>query len=379
MIKFQCSACGKNLNVKEELAGRTGKCPECGEALRVPDAKPPPPFETNMASGTARNTPVDKTARPPSAAPAARQSPRTVRSLGIASLILGSLALLICWLPMIDVLGTALGGFGLLLGTVGLVVSIIREGDGIGLAITGAAVCLVALVAPFAISPTRGTELTRVATEDEDTGGVDQAGERSVNRPAVGRPPREERHELEALKVQRDVMAVEPQASQDVEVIKRGLGLSRKKMERFFSDVFKVEFREDQLIDGRKRSINTPNEHGMVADLIGPDDDLEAINLMFPWHIDFATGKADVDENLKEATAVVTLQRLLNVPDDTFNELLRQAFRRADEMVREKGKLDQWDTEGWDATKRFGNVTIQVSIVFLTAEAAMLLYEATAD
>ena len=35
-IKFKCSACGGQLNVKQELAGRRGKCPRCQAALRIP-------------------------------------------------------------------------------------------------------------------------------------------------------------------------------------------------------------------------------------------------------------------------------------------------------------------------------------------------------
>jgi Leucine-rich repeat (LRR) protein len=36
MIAFSCSQCGKNLKVKQDLAGKKGKCPHCGHAVRVP-------------------------------------------------------------------------------------------------------------------------------------------------------------------------------------------------------------------------------------------------------------------------------------------------------------------------------------------------------
>ncbi|MHC4356503.1 MAG: hypothetical protein ACYS0H_27685, partial [Planctomycetota bacterium] len=35
MIEFACS-CGKSYTVKDDMAGKTGKCKECGEPLRVP-------------------------------------------------------------------------------------------------------------------------------------------------------------------------------------------------------------------------------------------------------------------------------------------------------------------------------------------------------
>jgi serine/threonine protein kinase len=40
MIPFQCPACGVQLKVKDELAGRMGKCSGCGKAVRVPGAAP---------------------------------------------------------------------------------------------------------------------------------------------------------------------------------------------------------------------------------------------------------------------------------------------------------------------------------------------------
>ena len=36
MIVFPCLACGKKLNVKDELAGKRGKCPGCGKPITVP-------------------------------------------------------------------------------------------------------------------------------------------------------------------------------------------------------------------------------------------------------------------------------------------------------------------------------------------------------
>src|SRR2546423_13177039 len=40
-IQFTCD-CGKSIRVKEELAGRTGRCPECGAKLTIPAAAPKP-------------------------------------------------------------------------------------------------------------------------------------------------------------------------------------------------------------------------------------------------------------------------------------------------------------------------------------------------
>src|SRR5207247_6470440 len=40
-IQFTCD-CGKSIRVKEELAGRTGRCPHCGAKLTIPAAPPKP-------------------------------------------------------------------------------------------------------------------------------------------------------------------------------------------------------------------------------------------------------------------------------------------------------------------------------------------------
>ena len=38
MIHFACSSCGKKLHAKDELGGRTAKCPNCGKPMRIPEA-----------------------------------------------------------------------------------------------------------------------------------------------------------------------------------------------------------------------------------------------------------------------------------------------------------------------------------------------------
>ena len=36
MISFSCPHCNKALRVKDELAGKRGKCPGCGQAFAIP-------------------------------------------------------------------------------------------------------------------------------------------------------------------------------------------------------------------------------------------------------------------------------------------------------------------------------------------------------
>src|SRR5947207_1015320 len=71
--------------------------------------------------------------------PPATQYPPT-NSLGITSLILGAVSLPFMCIPGLNVVAMALAGVGLLLGGVGLVVSISRQGYGIGYPVGGVTV-----------------------------------------------------------------------------------------------------------------------------------------------------------------------------------------------------------------------------------------------
>src|SRR5687768_3988525 len=51
-IPVTCGQCGWQAAVKDELAGKTGKCPTCGEPIPIPAKGVPPPIP-------ARRKPVD--------------------------------------------------------------------------------------------------------------------------------------------------------------------------------------------------------------------------------------------------------------------------------------------------------------------------------
>lgn len=73
-------------------------------------------------------------------------------SLGIASLVLGILAFLICWIPLLGIIGFPLGVLGLLLGAVGLVIALVRRGASIGFPIAGIAVCALATLITWTVT-----------------------------------------------------------------------------------------------------------------------------------------------------------------------------------------------------------------------------------
>lgn len=52
-IAVKCGVCGKNLTAPDSAAGTRAKCPECGELLRIPKPKEPPPTKTPRPGMTA--------------------------------------------------------------------------------------------------------------------------------------------------------------------------------------------------------------------------------------------------------------------------------------------------------------------------------------
>src|SRR5277367_1465168 len=68
MISFNCSQCGEKLKVKDELAGKKGKCPRCQHSVTVPA-----PPRVAVSAGNANED-----------APTVPPGPSLARSLGVA-------------------------------------------------------------------------------------------------------------------------------------------------------------------------------------------------------------------------------------------------------------------------------------------------------
>lgn len=110
--------------------------------------------EVQKASRPARRVePVMKTPPPASYEPGQVHGapvinigmPRRGSSLGVASVILGAIAFLICWIPLVNLLGVPLAAVGLVLGLIGIVVALTRRGSSIGFPIAGSLLCGMAL------------------------------------------------------------------------------------------------------------------------------------------------------------------------------------------------------------------------------------------
>ena len=78
MITFACPGCGKNFQVKAELAGRKTKCPKCGQALLVPTPSVPVPVSTRSVEPPPRtpaSSPAEVSKRPPPVSSLAPSNP----------------------------------------------------------------------------------------------------------------------------------------------------------------------------------------------------------------------------------------------------------------------------------------------------------------
>lgn len=208
MIGFACPDCGKKFKVEDKAAGRKAICPDCGKKFQIPTPKPkaptpPVPKKSQLVVEEQPPVPIKRRevvsteviqAAPVSAVQVnVAQPSKAAHSLGIASVILGILAFLICWIPLIGLVGIPLSGLGLLLGIVGIVLAAIRRDHGIGFPIAVTAISLLAIVITLSMTLVIGTAVTAVGTVAEqaleeaaqDLDDIDQPEKPPVATPVV--------------------------------------------------------------------------------------------------------------------------------------------------------------------------------------------------
>jgi WD40 repeat protein len=113
MISFKCSACGKAFRVKDELAGKKTKCPQCATAITVPMPEEPVEEAMDLSLVPLPSSPASPTksiATKPSASMGGnKESPGLLKRLPLAAMIGGAAVLLVL---IVGVFGLALGWFG---------------------------------------------------------------------------------------------------------------------------------------------------------------------------------------------------------------------------------------------------------------------------
>ncbi|NIA07653.1 MAG: hypothetical protein GWP14_08490 [Actinobacteria bacterium] len=97
-------------------------------------------------SALEQNTPTAVAPSQTSSAVYVQQAGKTTSGLGVAALVLGILACLTCWIPLVGTLSMPLSGLGLLFGIIGVVASVIGRKSALGFPMAGVVVSLIALV-----------------------------------------------------------------------------------------------------------------------------------------------------------------------------------------------------------------------------------------
>lgn len=134
-LKFNCPHCKQSLEAPEELLGQALDCPSCNKRIQVPKSQ-----MRAAPQAALQNVSVE--------------IKRGANPLGIAALVMGILACLTCWIPIIGLLSIPLSLIGLLLAFIGLIMAAVSKKTGFAFPISGGLVCLVAIF--IAISSTGG-------------------------------------------------------------------------------------------------------------------------------------------------------------------------------------------------------------------------------
>ena len=195
MIEFSCPHCGRKMKVADDAGGRNGKCKSCGKTVTVPGSGAEIVFNPSAVAQPTRPAPSIRSHAPtaiqPPPAPIAiqvnlQQPSKASHSLGIAAVILGILAFLICWIPLIGLLGLPLSGLGLLLGIGGIVLASLRKGSGLGFPIAGSAICALAMFVTISMTYAFGKALSATGDAIEKANKEAQAANQKVVNPKQG-------------------------------------------------------------------------------------------------------------------------------------------------------------------------------------------------
>lgn len=108
------------------------------------------------------------------------QKDRPSNSLGIAAIVLGILAFLICWIPLIGLIGVPLSGLGMILALIGLLAALFRGGTGIGYPIAAVAINGLALFMAISITMATGEALSSMSEAINESRESDRATNQQV-------------------------------------------------------------------------------------------------------------------------------------------------------------------------------------------------------
>ncbi len=127
-----CPSCSQQFVHPNAVAGSVASCPHCQATVTIPSSNQPIPASNTLGSKSKTSVPA--------------------LVLGIISVMLGTLALLCCWIPFVGILVIPFTVIGVALGVVGLVIGLITRRKAFGMPITGIVLCVISAVIPILIT-----------------------------------------------------------------------------------------------------------------------------------------------------------------------------------------------------------------------------------
>ncbi len=135
-IEATCEGCGTKLEVPTSFAGKRGRCPQCANLVTFhtgDDASLIQPDDIKVV-------PKQELVYDPQRGAYILVSPQRGSGMGIASFVMGLIALVTCWIPLVNLFSGLLAFVGVLLGVGGMA----RDGRK-GFAIAGLILGLLAM------------------------------------------------------------------------------------------------------------------------------------------------------------------------------------------------------------------------------------------
>ncbi len=151
MIHFGCPTCGKQLQVKDEFAGRQATCPQCAQTIQIP-AAPPDRFQPESRGGISPAVPPQFTPEwhyqpsyPGDPVLAGASGPANT-GMAVAGMVLGIVGLVFSFIPCLGwFLGIVLAVLGVIFSAIGLSQSG-KSGQGKNMAVTGLILSILTII-----------------------------------------------------------------------------------------------------------------------------------------------------------------------------------------------------------------------------------------
>lgn len=164
-IEFNCPSCDHHIRTKSEYAGRHAKCPKCTAPLTVPHAEVELTENNSVVSTSSQQiqTPAHQQVTHGTSYTQVKveqdKGNGAALGLGVGALVMGIIALLSSWIPIVGCVSLPFVCIGLLLSLLGVIMALTTKGRGIGFPIAGGVTCIVAGVIWFVVTGATATAL----------------------------------------------------------------------------------------------------------------------------------------------------------------------------------------------------------------------------